>query len=136
MSVMPEIRRRGMVVLISVAAYGASIAIFGLSTSFLLSLLMLAISGAADSVSTVIRQTVRNLMTPDELRGRMTSVNMIFFIGGPQLGEVEAGLVARGIGAPWSVALGGIVCAACAGAIALLVPVLRKHEAGQELAEV
>jgi MFS family permease len=129
MSLMPEIRRRGIVVLASVAAYGVSIAIFGLSTSFLLSLLMLAISGAADSVSTVIRQTVRNLLTPDELRGRMTSVNMIFFIGGPQLGEVEAGMVAKAIGAPGSVITGGVACAALAGIIALIAPKLRRHRA-------
>src|SRR3712207_9317008 len=61
---------------------------------------MLAVTGAADTVSTVIRQTIRQLITPDRLRGRMTSVNMIFFMGGPQLGELEAGLVAAAAGAP------------------------------------
>ena len=71
---------------------------------------MLAISGAADTVSTVIRQTIRQLVTPDRLRGRMTSVGMIFFMGGPQLGELEAGLVARYVGAPLSVVTGGVGC--------------------------
>jgi hypothetical protein len=69
---------------------------------------MLAIVGASDTVSTVIRQTVRQLVTPDRLRGRMTSVNMIFFMGGPQLGEMEAGLLAAAVGAPLSVVVGGV----------------------------
>ena len=73
---------------------------------------MLALAGAADTVSTVIRQTIRQLITPDRLRGRMTSVNMIFFMGGPQLGELEAGLVAAAAGAPFSVVLGGVCCLA------------------------
>ena len=66
------------------------------------------VSGAADTVSMVVRQTLRQLLTPDELRGRMTSVNMIFFIGGPQLGEFEAGVVARAAGPRFSVTSGGL----------------------------
>jgi len=130
MSVLPEIRRRGAVVIASVAVYGAATAVFGLSAHYALSLAMLALAGGADAVSTVIRQTVRNLVTPDELRGRMTSLNMIFFIGGPQLGEVEAGLVAGAVGAPWSAASGGLACAVIAGAVALFAPALRGHRAG------
>jgi MFS family permease len=129
MSLLPEIRRRGPVVLVSVAVYGAATAVFGLSTRYGLSLAMLALAGGADAISTIIRQTVRNLVTPDELRGRMTSLNMIFFMGGPQLGEVEAGLVAGAVGAPWSAASGGILCAAIAALVALFVPVLRRHRA-------
>jgi MFS family permease len=121
-----DIERRGLVVLVCVVVYGAATAAFGLSTNFPLSLLLLAVTGAADSISTVLRQTARNLATPDELRGRMTSVNMIFFVGGPQLGEVEAGLLARAVGAPWSVASGGLACAVAAAAIAFLVPVVRR----------
>ena len=71
---------------------------------------MLALAGAADTVSTVIRQTIRQLVTPNRLRGRMTSVNMIFFMGGPQLGELEAGLLAAAVGAPASVVVGGVGC--------------------------
>jgi hypothetical protein len=82
-------------------------AAFGVSTVYWLSLLMLAITGAADTVSTVLRQTIRQLVTPNYLRGRMTSINMMFFMGGPQLGELEAGLVAAVIGAPLSVVIGG-----------------------------
>jgi MFS family permease len=129
MSVLPEVRRRGPVVLASVAVYGAATAVFGLSVHYSLSLVMLAVAGGADAVSTVIRQTVRNLVTPDELRGRMTSLNMIFFIGGPQLGEVEAGLVAGVVGAPWSAASGGIACALIAAAVFLLAPAVRRYRA-------
>src|SRR5256886_12258558 len=94
-----RIERRGAVLLWSVAAYGAATVVFGLSQTFWLTLLCLAAVGAADTVSTVIRNIIRQLETPDELRGRMTGVNMIFFMGGPQLGELEAGTVAQLFGA-------------------------------------
>ncbi|HYV03774.1 MAG TPA: MFS transporter [Blastocatellia bacterium] len=103
-------RKQGRAVLASIAIYGAATIAFGLSRWFWLSLVMLAITGAADTVSTVLRQTIRQLVTPDHLRGRMTSVNMIFFMGGPQLGELEAGVVAALIGAPLSVVTGGVGC--------------------------
>lgn len=103
-------RKQGRAVIVSVAIYGAATIVFGLSRLFWLSLTMLAITGAADTVSTVLRQTIRQLVTPDHLRGRMTSVNMIFFFGGPQLGELEAGVVAALIGATLSVVTGGIGC--------------------------
>ena len=111
-------RKQGKIVLVSVAVYGAATVAFGLSRWFWFSLLMLAFNVAADTVSTVLRQTIRQLITPDRLRGRMTSVNMIFFMGGPQLGEMEAGAVAALIGATLSVVTGGIGCliaVACAG---------------------
>ena len=103
-------RRPGAVVVAAVAVYGAATLLFGLSRLFWFSCLMLAVAGAADTVSTVIRQTVRQLVTPNRLRGRMTSVNMIFFMGGPQLGELEAGLLAAAVGAPLSVVVGGAGC--------------------------
>jgi MFS family permease len=103
-------KKQGKAVIISVAIFGAATIVFGLSRLFWLSLLMLAIAGAADTVSTILRQTIRQLSTPNNLRGRMTSINMIFFMGGPQLGEVEAGAVAALIGAPLSVVTGGIGC--------------------------
>ena len=108
------LKRQGKVVIISVAIFGAATIAFGVSRIFWLSLLMLAITGAADTVSTILRQTIRQLATPNHLRGRMTSVNMIFFMGGPQLGEVEAGGVASLIGAPLSVVTGGIGCVGAA----------------------
>ncbi len=105
-----SIGKHGPVLLISVFVYGLATVLFGLSTTFALAFIALALTGAADTVSMVIRNTIRQLNTPDHLRGRMVSVNMIFFMGGPQLGEMEAGLVAAWFGAPISVITGGIGC--------------------------
>ncbi len=102
------LRRQGRLVVASVAIFGVATAAFGVSTVYWVSLLMLAITGAADTVSTVLRQTIRQLVTPNHLRGRMTSINMMFFMGGPQLGELEAGVLAGFIGAPLSVVIGGL----------------------------
>jgi MFS family permease len=110
-------RRQGRLVVGSVAVFGVATAAFGVSTVYWFSLLMLAVTGASDTVSTVLRQTIRQLVTPNHLRGRMTSINMMFFMGGPQLGELEAGTVAALIGAPLSVVTGGLgslICAAIA----------------------
>ena len=110
-------RKQGRLVVSSVAVFGVATALFGISTVYWFSLLMLGLTGAADTVSTVLRQTIRQLVTPNHLRGRMTSINMMFFMGGPQLGELEAGSLAALIGAPLSVVIGGIgslVCAAIA----------------------
>ena len=104
------VKNQGRVVIVSVAVFGAATIAFGLSRVFWLSLLMLAVAGGADTVSTILRQTIRQLSTPNNLRGRMTSINMVFFMGGPQLGEVEAGGIAALIGAPLSVVIGGVGC--------------------------
>ena len=74
--------------------------VFGLSRTFWLTFACLALVGATDTVSTIIRNIIRQLETPDRLRGRMTGINMVFFLGGPQLGELEAGAVAHWFGAP------------------------------------
>jgi len=105
-----RIRRQGPLLLASVAIFGLATILFGVSRSFPLTFLALAVTGAADGVSTILRNTIRQLQTPDHLRGRMTSVNQIFFMGGPQLGELEAGLVAQWLGAPASVVTGGLGC--------------------------
>lgn len=122
--------RQGYLLLGSVAVYGAATIVFGLSTAFWLSLVALAITGAADSVSMVIRNAIRQLTTPDHLRGRMQSVNMIFFMGGPQLGEFEAGVVAQAFGAPFSVISGGLGTIVVVALLALRVPVLRAYREG------
>jgi MFS family permease len=122
-----RIERRGAVLLWSVAAYGAATVVFGLSMSFWLTLLCLACVGAADTVSTVIRNIIRQLETPDELRGRMTGVNMMFFMGGPQLGELEAGLVAQFLGATFSVVSGGLGCLAATAVVAWREKRLRQY---------
>ncbi len=122
-----RIDRRGRVLLWAVAAYGAATVVFGVSRNFWLTFACLALTGAADTVSMVLRNLIRQLMTPDRLRGRMTSVNMIFFMGGPQLGELEAGLVANWFGAPVSVVSGGLGCLAFTVLLAATTPALRHY---------
>jgi MFS family permease len=122
-----RIVRRGPTILWAVAAYGAATILFGLSRSFWLTFACLALIGATDTVSIVIRNLIRQLETPDRLRGRMVGVNMLFFVGGPQLGEFEAGLVASLFGATVSVVSGGIGCVAATAWIALATPALRRY---------
>jgi MFS family permease len=105
-----ELRRQGHLFLGAVIVFGIATVIFGLTKSLLVAWLALATTGAADGVSTIIRNTIRQLQTPDYIRGRMTSVNQIFFQGGPQLGEMEAGAVAQLFGATFAVVTGGIGC--------------------------
>jgi MFS family permease len=128
MARMGAIKKQGFTVIVSVVLYGAATIAFGVSKVFWLSLLMLAATGAADTVSTILRQTIRQLVTPNYLRGRMTSVNMIFFMGGPQLGEVEAGTLAAVIGAPLSVVTGGVACVLAALFAFVKARSLRQYE--------
>src|SRR5205085_8900821 len=100
---------------------------FGLSTVFWVSFAFLAATGAADTVSMVFRNLIRQLETPDHLRGRMIGVNMVFFMGGPQLGELEAGLVANWLGPVVSVVSGGLGCVASTLALAAWTPGLRAY---------
>jgi MFS family permease len=122
------LKKQGMVVLGSVAIFGAATVAFGLSRAFWFSVLALGLSGAADTVSTILRQTIRQLTTPNHLRGRMTSINMIFFTGGPQLGEVEAGAVAALLGAPLSVVTGGVGCLLAVGVALFAARSLRRWQ--------
>jgi MFS family permease len=122
-----DIRRQGVVLLASVAFYGLATALFGVAPFFALAFVLLALTGAADTVSTVIRSTLRQLLTPDHLRGRMTSVNMIFFMGGPQLGELEAGLVAALFGASFSIWTGGAATVFLTAWVAWKYPQLRRY---------
>jgi MFS family permease len=103
-----HIRRQGPLLLGAVAVFGLATIIFGISRIYALVFLALALMGAADSISTIIRNTVRQMITPDSMRGRMTSINQIFFMGGPQLGEVEAGAVAQFFGVPFAIITGGV----------------------------
>jgi MFS family permease len=124
--------RQGRLLLGSVAFYGVATVVYGLSRSYWLTFAALALSGLADLVSTVIRQTLRQMLTPDALRGRMTSVNMIFFMGGPQLGELEAGIVASlfasaALGATVAVVSGGVGTVLLAAGVAAAAPVVRDY---------
>ena len=104
----PFERRVGRKLLLAVGIYGLSMLVFGLSTSLVLSMLALAVSGAADMVSVVIRITLVQLETPDEMRGRVSAVNSIFIGASNQLGEFESGVTAAWLGPVGSVLLGGV----------------------------
>ena len=125
-----RIERRGPTLLWAIAGYGLATAVFGVSRSFWLTFACLALTGATDTVSMIIRNIVRQLETPDRLRGRMTGVNMVFFMGGPQLGELEAGVVANWLGATFSVVSGGVGCLLATGWVAATTPALRRYHAG------
>ena len=124
-----RIKRRGAVLLWAVAIYGAATVAFGFSRSFWVTFVCLAMTGAADTVSMVIRNIVRQMETPDRLRGRMMGGNMVFFVGGPQLGEAEAGATAHWFGAPFSVISGGIGCLIATFWVARSTPQLRRYHA-------
>jgi MFS family permease len=109
-SQVPTLRRQGPTFLWAIVVFGVATVAFGLTQGYILALLALILMGAADAVSTIIRNTIRQLQTPDHIRGRMTAVNQIFFQGGPQLGEVEAGVVAQLFGVPFAIVSGGIGC--------------------------
>ena len=106
---------------------------FGISTSFVLSYVVFALTGAGDIVSSVIRGTIRQLTTPDQLRGRMVSVNMLFFMTGPQLGELRAGLVASVLGAPLAIFSGGLMAALLTLWVAWRFPSIRRYNNAADL---
>jgi MFS family permease len=125
-----RIERRGAALLWAVAGHGIATVVFGMSRSFWLTFVCLAVTGATDMVSTVIRNVIRQLETPDRLRGRMTSISMVFFQGGPQLGELEAGAIAHWIGAPLSVVTGGLGCLVSTLWVTAATPVVRRYRRG------
>lgn len=122
-----RLTRQGQTLIWAVVAYGAATVVFGLSHSFWLTFACLAAAGASDAVSMIIRNLIRQLETPDAMRGRMVGINMVFFMGGPQLGELEAGVVAQWLGAPFSVVTGGLGCLVATAWIAAITPELRRY---------
>ena len=121
-----NLRRQGIILMDAVLVFGAATMIFGLSRWFWLTFLALMLIGAADAVSTILRNTIRQLQTPDALRGRMVSINQIFFMGGPQLGEIEAGVVAQAFGVPAAIITGGLGCILAVGLVGWRWPELRR----------
>jgi MFS family permease len=122
-----RITRRGLVLLVAVAVYGLATVVFGLSRAFSLMFVALAASGAADTVSAVLRNIVRQLETPDHLRGRMVGISMLFFMGGPQLGEFESGVMAQWLGVSAAVVVGGVASLLTTAWIAWRSPALRSY---------
>lgn len=109
-AVLPPIRFQGRLVLTMILCYGISTIAFGVSPNAPTAMLFLALTGAADMASTVMRQTIRQLNTPDAVRGRMNATSMVFNITGPRLGDLEAGIMARLIGERLAVVTGGAGC--------------------------
>jgi MFS family permease len=125
----PVRRRTGHVLLAAVAVYGLATLVFGVSTSFWLSMVALAVSGAADMISVVIRSTLVQLETPDEMRGRVSAVNSVFIGASNQLGEFESGATAAVLGPVGSVVLGGLGTLLVAGMWLRLFPGLSQRDA-------
>ena len=128
-----QLRKQGLLFLVAVAIFGLATVVFGAATSFAVAWIALAVTGAADGVSTIIRNTIRQLQTPDEMRGRMTSVNQIFFNGGPQLGEFEAGVVAQLFGTPFAIISGGIGCIIGLGFISIKWPRIWRYNGDEPI---
>ncbi len=105
-----RIRWQGRAIVVSIIVWGTSITVFGFSRTLIISLVFLAIAGAADNVSAIFRMTILQSATPDEYRGRLQGVHTVVVAGGPRLGDVEAGVVASLGGEAFSVITGGLAC--------------------------
>jgi MFS family permease len=130
----PIERRVGRWMLIAVAIFGIATIVLGLSTSFLLSLAALATMGAADMVSMFVRQTVIQLATPDNMRGRVSSVGLLFVGASNELGDFESGLTAAWFGVVPAVVIGGVGTIAVVGIWAWRFPALRRLDRFAEAA--
>lgn len=133
LSSLQKLKNQGRIIIGAVILYGVATIGFGLSRWLPLSLLFLTIGGFGDMTSTVIRNTIRQMITPDHLRGRMVAAMRIFFQGGPQLGEIEAGYLAAAVGGPVSVIVGGVGTVLITLVVAAAIPALRKFT-GRDLA--
>jgi predicted MFS family arabinose efflux permease len=117
-----SVRRHGRATVIAVIGWGLAIAVFGLTSSLTIALIMLGLAGLADVVSAIFRGSIIQLTAPDEMRGRMSAVHTAVVAGGPRLGDLEAGLVAELTSIRFSVVSGGIACIVGALAIARWAP--------------
>jgi len=121
----PPMRRAGSALLVSVAGFGLSILVFAISTNFYLSLFALVMSGFTDGISMIIRSLILRVLSPEELRGRIASVNWIFIGASNQLGAFESGVAASLLGTVPSVVAGGIVTLLVVATVAIRAPGLR-----------
>jgi hypothetical protein len=128
------IRRAGPVMLWAVAGFGVATIVFGLSRNFYLSMGALVFLGGCDNVSVVVRQTLSQMLSPDDMRGRVSAVNTIFVSSSNELGEFESGVLARFVGAAGAVVLGGVGTLVTVAGIALIWPNLRKLGSLHDLA--
>ena len=129
---LPPIKNTGKVLLWAVAAFGWATIGFGFAPNFALAFFFLGMTGVTDMVSAVLRHTLRQMVTPDRMRGRMIAISMVFFQGGPQLGELEAGAVAKWLGPVFSVVSGGIATVLFTAYVAARSPYLRQYRMNEE----
>jgi len=122
----PPLKKAGRNLLLAVLGFGISIIVFAISTNVYLSAFALLISGALDNISVVIRHTILQVMTPDDMRGRVSSVNSIFIGSSNEIGEFESGSMAKLMGLVPSVIFGGTMTILVVGATFKLAPELRK----------
>jgi hypothetical protein len=132
----PVQRRVGPVLLTVVAVFGAATVVFGLSRAMWLSVLALAVAGAADMVSVVLRQLILPFVTPDALRGRVTAVEMVFISASNELGAFESGVAAALLGLVPAVVLGGVATIAIAALWPFLFRELSRVDRVEELRPV
>lgn len=126
---MGKIMHTGKALFLGIIFYAVGTIVFGISKTPALSLAALMMVGAGDGISAIIRNIIRQMATPDHIRGRMTAINMMFYMGGPRLGEIEAGIVAGLIGAPMAVVLGGIGTLLVATIMSASIPQLARYKA-------
>ncbi|MGE5220154.1 MAG: MFS transporter [Chloroflexota bacterium] len=122
------VKRAGRWIFLGIGVYGLSTVFFAQSQIFWLSVSMLVLTGAGDTVSSILRSTINQLSTPDELRGRMSAINSIFTSNGPQLGQFESGLVAAWLGTQASALTGGLATLLVLAAVAAAFPVVRQFQ--------
>jgi MFS family permease len=126
-----HVRHQGRAVLWAVVVWGLALVGFGLSTeAFVLALVFLAIAGAADVISAIFRGTILQSSVPDRLRGRLSGIHIMVVVGGPRLGDFEAGLVGQLVSPAFSVVSGGLACVAGVAVIAAAMPQFRRYHAG------
>jgi MFS family permease len=128
--VLPPIERPGRALLVSVLIFGVATIVFGLSRSFPVSVSAFVLAGMADQVSMVTRSVMLQLSTPDELRGRVNSVNMIFIGASNRLGAAESGFLATLTSATFSVVAGGFACLGVLGIVDRRAPEIRHYRVG------
>ena len=123
-----HLRRQGLAVVLSVVVWGIAIAVFGVARTLWLSLALLALAGAADSVSAIFRMTILQAATPDEYRGRLQGVFTVVVAGGPRLGDLESGTVAALFGEAASVVSGGLACVVATGFLVIAAPAFLRYD--------
>ena len=132
---LPHTRRLGLVVIWAVIAWAVAITFAGLASSLWIAAALLAVAGAADSVSAVCRTTINQTVTPDHMRGRMSSVFSLVVTSGPRLGDIESGVVAGATTPRFSVTSGGLACLVGVGIVMIAFPALKRYDSDEWIGE-